>query len=148
MSFAVKGWEMVELLGWIGLVISFSLMLYHQYMHSNYDRVYGYIQRRYGARTERIQFPSKDDHSQGIRKYSYCTAFFAALLIILNVISGWDRYANSWNCVVKLIANLDSVFLFKLPASLRRGSLSSHLGSLRTPHACVDYLRKIDRNDN
>ncbi len=79
---------MIELLGWIGLVISFFLMLYHQYMHANYDRVYDYIQKRYSAQTERIHFSSKDDHSQRTRKYSYYTAFFAGLLIILNMMSG------------------------------------------------------------
>lgn len=79
---------MIELLGWVGLVISFFLMLYHQYMYSHYDRVYEYIQKRYSTQTERMRFPSKEDHSQGTRKYSYYTAFFAGLLIILNMMSG------------------------------------------------------------
>lgn len=77
---------MIELLGWIALVISLTLMIYHHYMHSNYDRVYEFIRKKYGQQTANITFPTKEDHSSGAQKYSYYTAFFAAMLIVLNLL--------------------------------------------------------------
>lgn len=76
---------MIELIGWIGLAISFMAAIYHHYMYSNYQKVYEYIKRKYGSDADNTKFPSKDDHSRDARRYSYYTAFFAAVLIIINL---------------------------------------------------------------
>ncbi|MBP6056813.1 MAG: hypothetical protein KA524_00040 [Nitrosomonas sp.] len=81
---------MIELLGWMGLAASIVMMIYHQYMHSNYDQVYRFIKKRYGSGADNIEFPSKEDHSQKIKKYSYYTAFCAAGLIIINLYSQYQ----------------------------------------------------------
>ena len=78
---------MIELLGWICLIISLTLMIYHHYMHSNYERVYQFIRKKYGQQTPDIKFPSKEDHAKDAQKFSYYTAFFAVLLIVLNLLS-------------------------------------------------------------
>ena len=76
---------MIELLGWMGLTASLVIMIYHHYMYSNYDQVYKFIKKRYGAGAENVEFPSKEDYSQKVKKYSYYTAFCAAGLIIINL---------------------------------------------------------------
>lgn len=78
---------MIELLGWIFLSVSLTLMIYHHYMHANYDRVYRFIRAKYGQQATDIKFPSKEDHSKGAQKYSYYTAFLAIMLIVLNLLS-------------------------------------------------------------
>ena len=76
---------MIELLGWMGLTASVVIQIYHHYMYSNYDQVYKFIKKRYGSGADNIEFPSKEDHSQKVKKYSYYTAFCAAGLIIINL---------------------------------------------------------------
>ena len=78
---------MIELLGWIGLVISFVLMIYHQYMYSNYEKTYEYISKKYANKVDKIKFPSKNDHLRDAERFSYITVFLACILIILNFIS-------------------------------------------------------------
>jgi hypothetical protein len=75
---------MIELLAWIGLAFSFALMIYHYYMYSNYNQVYGYIKKKFDDRTDDTEFPSKEDHSKNYTKYSYYTAGLATILIIIN----------------------------------------------------------------
>lgn len=82
---------MIELLGWIGLVISFTLMIYHHYMYSNYDKTYEYISKRYASKVDKIKFPTKDDHMRDAKRFSYYTAFLASFLILLNFLS--QQYA-------------------------------------------------------
>ncbi|MBS0485106.1 MAG: hypothetical protein JSS06_07810 [Proteobacteria bacterium] len=79
---------MIELMGWICLVISLVLMLYHHYMYTNYDEAYNFMKRKYGQRLAKIKLPSRDDHFNYGQKFSYYTAGFAALLIILNLLHG------------------------------------------------------------
>lgn len=76
---------MIELLGWIGLSAAFAMTIYHRYMYSNYEQVYQYINKKYGDDTNNIEFSSKDNHLQDAKKYSYYTAFFAVVLIIINM---------------------------------------------------------------
>lgn len=78
---------MIELLGWICLIVSLTLMIYHHYMHSNYDSIYQFIRTKYGQQTTHVKFPSKEDHAKIAQKCSYYTAFFAVLLIVLNLLS-------------------------------------------------------------
>lgn len=85
---------MIELLGWIGLVISFALMIYHQYMHSNYEKTYEYISKRYASKVNNIKFPSKDDHLRDAKKFSYYTVFLACILIIMSFLS--QQYAADY----------------------------------------------------
>lgn len=85
---------MIELLGWISLVISFTLMIYHHYMHSNYDKAYEYISKKYASKVDKITFPSKDDHLRDAKKFSYCTVFLACILIIMHFLS--QQYAADY----------------------------------------------------
>lgn len=77
---------MIELFSWIGVIISFLFMIYHRYMHANYDQVYAYIRNKYGDTDgdEPLVIPSKASHARDARKYSLFTIFFASLLILLN----------------------------------------------------------------
>ncbi len=79
---------MIELVGWICLVISLVLMLYHNYMYTNYDEAYKYIKRKYGDRFSKIELPSKEVHFNYEQKFSHYTAGFAGFLIILNLLNG------------------------------------------------------------
>lgn len=58
---------MIELLGWMSLIASIVMMIYHQYMHSNYDQVYQFIKKRYGSNANNIEFPSKEDHFHKVK---------------------------------------------------------------------------------
>ena len=81
---------MIELLAWVGLLASLIILIYHHYMYSNYDQVYNFIKKKYGSSADNIEFPSKGDHSQKVKKFSYYTAFCAAALIIINLYSQYQ----------------------------------------------------------
>ena len=77
---------MIELFSWIGVIISVLFMIYHRYMHANYDQVYAYIRNKYGDSVddEPLTIPSKASHARDAKKYSLLTILFASILILLN----------------------------------------------------------------